>query len=819
MDLPNISGVYASTGWSGARCSGAGRPPTINQNGELYQPEDYWQGISANMPGGGEMLQVAASTPKPTTGGPYYWTTSGFTVFSCLSGIKNGQSGEGFLAVTADGTRYWFDWLATFYETPLKGASGNSTLTRNRMVLFATRVEDRFGNWVTYTFDPSVPKRLTRIDANDGRFITVAYNAAGYVSAVSNGVQTWNYVYGTPTASTATLTTVILPTTPESPDNGRWTIDFAGLSNAVVRYAQGAPGEPVRSCGEPGDVTSLGAVGTITHPSGAVGEFAIDPLRHGRSNVPKVCGNYTSPYNDDNDDVAVYPLQFDALSLTRKRVSGPGIATAEWNYTYNSDIYWAAGTGPICTSGSCIEPLCLADACAGSDVTVVAGPEGQWIRYRFGNSYRYNEGKLLTVERGTGPTDVRKVETTTYEWAQGGQSYATPIGTSPQLRGVGFKAEYLRPQRSSVINQDGATFSSTVAAGASGFDAFARPKSVTKSSSLGCTPCTRTDATAYSDNLSAWVLGQVASVTNADTGKVVSQTTYDATTALPLSTYSFGNPQPVQRLTYYADGTVATVKDGNDNTTTLSNWKRGIPQLIQYPATPDSPSGSTESADVNDIGWVRSITDETAATKSFTYDAMGRLSSVSYPAGDTTAWNATTRSFVPVVASEFGLPAGHWRMSVQTGTGVTTTYYDAFWRPVLTWSRDTASAGTDSFVVNRYDSLGRQTFVSYPVNNLTTIADALTGTSTTYDALDRVYQVKQDSELGAPLTTTTTYLTGFQVRVTNPRNYATTTSFQAFDTPSTDSPVSIASPGGISTTIVRDVFGKPKSTTRSGPGG
>jgi len=111
------------------------------------------------------------------------------------------------------------------------------------------------------------------------------------------------------------------------------------------------------------------------------------------------------------------------------------------------------------------------------------------------------------------------------------------------------------------------------------------------------------------------------------------------------------------------------------------------------------------------------------------------------------------------------------------------------------------------------------TFQSYPVGSLTGVNDALAGTTTTYDALGRVYQVKQDSEQGV-LTTTNEYLTGFITRVTNPRGYVTETKYQLFDSPSTEAPVEIITAKGQpeqqTTTIVRDGFGKPLSVTRSG---
>ena len=230
--------------------------------------------------------------------------------------------------------------------------------------------------------------------------------------------------------------------------------------------------------------------------------------------------------------------------------------------------------------------------------------------------------------------------------------------------------------------------------------------------------------------------------------------------------------------------------------------------------------GAIESAVVHDRGWVTSTTDENGAayTTQYGYDEMGRLSSKSYPTGDSTAWNTTTSSFVPVASSDYGIPTDHWRSTVQTGTGVKTTYYDALWRPLITLTQDTNDSTTKSFTVNRYDALGRMVFTSYPVASLTSVNDALTGTATTYDALGRVRLIKQDSELGV-LTTNTEYLSGFQTRVTDPKLHVTTTTYQVFDAPATEAPVSIASPGGVTTTIARDAFGKPLTVTRTGPGG
>lgn len=342
----------------------------------------------------------------------------------------------------------------------------------------------------------------------------------------------------------------------------------------------------------------------------------------------------------------------------------------------------------------------------------------------------------------------------------------------------------------------------------------------------------KTETITYSDNTSIWVLGQTATVSctasvpasTACDGDVVSATTYDPTYALPLTTSSFGKLQST--MTYDTTSTVAsgqrgtlkTVKDGLNQTTTLSNWKRGVPQSIQF------ADSTSQSAVVDDNGWIISVTNELGFVTCYGFDAMGRLTRIEYPneaAGTCDAtevnWKKLVRSFIPVASTEYGIAAGHWRETVTTGNAVKITYYDGMWRPLLVREYDAGNqAATERFTKTAYDAEGRVAFQSYP----STSSSPSTGVWTNYDALGRVTSVGQDTELSPSLqVTTTTYNTGFTTTVTNPRGYATTTSYLTYDQPSTDWPLVITAPSSLATTtITRDPHGKPLSLVRSGGG-
>lgn len=475
LELPNISGVFAiSTGWinpaagqASKRCElthpSLARGPTIIQGGASFQPDEVWSGTRISIPGRGSkplMLRVS-SLPQPNAGGAY-WITPDWTSVACLPSINssNGGSGQGFVATTAEGVRYTFDWMAVRHETRLakvvsthNWGSSYQYVPRGRFALYATRVEDRFGNWVSYTYTnaATAPVKLTRIESSDGRLITLTHNgnfvaSASVTEGPSGQVRTWSYGYAGNQLTTVTL-----------PDARQWSIALNNFKRLKLDYEEVAR-EPYRNCGNPGSLWPATYTGTITHPSGAVGTFVLDQRRIRRSGLPAdncAYGNLSDP----NDDADIYPAAWDSYALTSKSVSGPGLPQATWSYQYQS--------------GS-------------SDTTEVQGP-GSFERHTFGNGFRTNEGLPLSIEVGSSSAAITRSTTLTHNTALSGNPYYTRLGDSGQWKSDDFTEEYVRPLTSKILQQDGASFRWTVDVGchqsmpsAPCLDAYARPIKVTR---------------------------------------------------------------------------------------------------------------------------------------------------------------------------------------------------------------------------------------------------------------------------------------------------------------------------------------------------
>jgi YD repeat-containing protein len=818
IEIPRITTMTANqvnvTGWqinqsnSNARCTLFGPPPTVapQQGGADWEPTTWWTGYQLIVPGSGSqdlLKRSGENTLSPTMSGMTFpiVTKQNWMVSCGVLTDNETNGGEGFLAIAPDGTKYTFNhliyrWapnmnrpigsdpmsLQSFGMQPM--AALDDFLRRRQASMLVTRVEDRFGNFLTYSYDGA---NLTAITASDGRALNLAYvpgtSRISTATLQSSGApRTWSYSYGTDVYHILNKVTL--------PDSTSWTFDMADFLASDMDPAGG-------TCSTAAQLSTNTWTGSITHPSGLVGSFQVKGVVHGRSYVPRSC-NGTG--NDTPGSTAVIPRVYYQLTLMQKTFSGAGVPAETWHYSYSpANESWLQD----CVGG-----------CVSTIWTDVVNPLGQATRYTFSNRFDATEGQLLSTDfySGVVGTALLRSEdndyavippvTETWPWP-----WPERYGSVLQSRMNRAQVELSAPQTERTISQDGDNYTWQ----AESFNAYAQVTQTKRSNSVTGQTAMQ-EQTTYLNDLQHWVLGLPLQTDNLTTGETVSRNVYDLTKVTLKERWRFG--QKLMSYTFNSAGQLASFTDGNNHTTSLSNYKRGIPQTIGYPDT------RTQSLTVDDFGQITSITDQAGSTTSYSYDAVGRLKQITYPSGDEQAWYPSVFTYDYVTAAERGLGAGHWRRTASKGNARAVTYFDALLRPVLSDNYINGVAGSTTTALTNYDSKGQKTFTSYPsasaLNFTTTPATAgIAGSTSSYDALGRLIQARQDSELGV-LTTSTAYLSGARQQVTDPKGKVTTTSYQVFDQPSYDAVTKVQAPENVTQVIVRDLYSNPLSIRQSG---
>lgn len=797
LNTPRIEGTFSEQ-WGfvpadftgpGARCSRFSAPPDAtggHSPARDFSSWEYWQGTNLVIPGKGSQEMLARNpaftkTPGNAPVATYPIVTRGLWQISCLPTLLNG-AGQGFMAVSPDGVRYEFNWVATRYTTSLR--KGDAVLGRKDWMLMATKVTDRFGNTVTYTYDSANPLLLKKIESSDQRVINLTY-AGGRLATASNGTGTWHYQY-TPLGD---LFRVIRP------DGSSWTFDLRPMV-----YSEHVINEDYVDCDNPAAPPSGEYTGTMTHPSGATGKFKTRFVVQEKTFVPRVC-TYHPDTGTMHTNGSIYPLSTYNQALVEKTITGPGLPLLKWTYSVSSQFTggWAPCTG-----------------CPDRKINVMVDPAGNQTRYHYGIRWRVNEGQLLRLEEGWNGSSALKSTEYRY-WGGSPTAYPRYFGNS-----VNFQSDqvsYLNlPQELQEISQQGVKFTWRVQAGISGFDDLARPRQVSKQSTLGYA---KEESISYHDNTALWVLGQVASITD-NMGRVPTRTEFHPN-ALPSATYKFG--RLVEQLEYQGNGLLHQRFDSGGRLTVYSDHYRGVPRSVRH------PDGTEERALVSPLGNITRYTNEVNTSTDYAYDAMGRLIRVDYPSEPGLNYHPTTITYEHQTGSAFGLGPGHWRQTIHTGHSHHIRWFDALWRLRLErrWAPDDGYNGnnSNSVVEYRYDHAGRKTFAAYPQRANAAIDRPIEqeqvppfsshtfGTEWTYDALGRETQKRQASELGS-LVTHTAYLGNFERRVTNPRGHSTTFRFQAFESPSEDNISVILAPESLRVDINRNPYGQPDSIVRRG---
>ncbi len=761
-------------------------PTKPGEEGVMWEPSQWWHGIQLKIPGAGtqDVLErdpannnVPQMTRSDGTAMPFTAVTRQNWALGC---VNTAGVGETFVAVAPDGTRYWLDRLS-WRPTSTLAHPGGGALKRRVVTLQASHAEDRFGRTLTYGYDAT--NRLTSITADDGRSVTFTYAQWQHSSGLfpvgerittvtqhgTTGDRSWNYTYGG-TADEPILAGVTLP------NGSTWSFD----NMKALSTGQSAQPNELRvdyeGCVYTAGGTPVSGTATLTHPSGLTGSFTLTSVVRGRSNVPRRC------ILDRGVNIIQIPHAYVSSAISQKQYSGAGVSQT-WTFAYSpANASW----NTECTSG-----------CINTVWTEETDPDGSRVRRTFSNQWGATETLLRQEDTfPSGSSIAIRSEVTEYAAATSGP---WPARLGDNLQGLmnHDQTEMLSPVQKRTISQDGDTYLWEVVPG--GFDTFARPTTVVRGG-LIAGQASRTERTTYTDNLTYWVLGQPAKLEIVEPSKTtaVSETVFDAL-ARPTERKSFGRTV----MTYgWNGGDLASFTDGNAHTTSLANYRRGIPQLVTYPDT------RTQTAVVDDLGQIVSATDQRGVTTGYHYDGVGRLTQIDYQAEAGGAWEPKTFTY-EFIGTEPGIAGSHWRRTATQFDRADIQRFDALLRPLSIEQRRVADGALAITNLAAYDWRGNQIYASYPIDGSAAYDVAHDGVRHTFDALGREITAARDAGSDGVLTTVTAYQSAARRTITDPRGNAITTTYQVFDAPSYEQPLRVQAPGaGIDQTIDRNVFGE-----------
>jgi YD repeat-containing protein len=735
---------------------------------------DWWHGYHLSI--GGETQDVLArlpgSLPPPMVqgrDGPIDFkgvTRKGWSV-GCARVTSNGVAGEGFVAVSPEGTRYWLDRLSAKPAASMARAGG-TTLERRHVTMLVSHAEDRFGNGVDYIYDPD--GNLVSIKSADGREIRLTYQAwtgldgqRGWrlndATAVGGSAsRVWRYGYTT-VGDMPSLRQVT------QADQGVWNIDATALWSLPS-----APAPLYQGCDAvtpPAD-TALRPV-TIVSPAGLTGSFTLRTMIRGNAQVPRAC-----VVGVDGSPSPRVPHLYRTTAIASRSYTGAGLNASPWLFAYSpANASWDTD----CVGG-----------CLAAVTTEMTDPSHATARYTFSNRFGVTDGQLLGVDRYTAaqPQRYLRQETYTYAAADGGP-WPLRFGSSLRRDADDAAFETLAPLASRTLLQDGGVFRYE----ATEFDRYGHPIRTLRTH--GNQPPLDVRVDTYDDGV-AGAAGLSLRSVNMATGEEIERRVYDGSRGTLTERWRFG--RKVAGYTYDIRGNLQDTVDANGKVTRLANYVAGTPTQTLY------PDGTSESREVNGFGEVTRFTDRLGATTLYSRTPDGRLIGKRRTSQDGSVSEAPYDVDDALVYDNSGPAYGsHWRRTERRGGATTITDFDAMMRPLQV----NVQAGTVPLITTRrFDIDGHTLFESFPQSGT---GASTPGTTYQYDGLGRVVSASRQGA-GPATTTLTTWLDGGRrVSQGSSQGSDTSTYFQAFDQPAYGKVVAVTGPGTKQHVVDRDVYG------------
>ncbi|WP_444997652.1 RHS repeat domain-containing protein [Aliikangiella sp. IMCC44359] len=803
LDIPHIHTTLflkLTTQYTGSwglnkECTGALNPGPTTLNGNPMMSYQYWNGDSLNIPGviNDKLLEPSdVLIESPEEYNQFTRVTKSNWRIECVDRLNASGTkiGEGYKAHSPDGKTYTFAHRKILPGVPFNPKEG----FKYQGYMLVTKVEDRFNNFVNYTYDTQ--SRLTKIQANDGREITLEYtdpdNNTLITQIKANG-KTWQYGY-VGSQWDKTLSKVTLP------DGRFWQYSLYNLGKEKLLSSNND--RCLFSGPREAEVT-----GSITHPDGVVGQYHVKETLHGRTQVTRL---------RSTPGQLIIPKCFANFSLVKKTLNGPQINEMQWLYSYSSN----KGTFSDETAGVA-EKLNITNLPAGVDAvnyktTTVTSPDGSKMRYYYNRDWSSVFDGLNIATEYFDTNGSTLLQTVINEYQQG-EHVGYPKMNNENTLPFRYRANLAKRTIIDNVHNDKYYTTNTQ------FNKYGAVEKWQESNTLSAARYLQVD---YLQDHGNWILNlptlRKASSDNINwvTYKETSYYTSGSKKSLPYQSKIMGR-WISQNTDYHADGNVKRIDyNGSNRYEIYENYKRGKAQKITLPCSKNSAcstaNGSTSNTtiallEINDDGTTKSTTDFKGNKTNYQYNAVGWLTKVD-PVD--TQWADTTISYQTVTTADDGISGsgvkvGQMKQTITRGDFEKRNYHDGLFRLVFSRELDKTNTATTRYHRAAYDFQNRKTFASFPSSSLT--ADK--GMQTVYDALGRTTSVTRNTDNA---TTSYSYLAQNKVRVTDAENNQTTTKYQAFGAPSQSRATLIESPENVSTSMSYNLFGQIETITQGG---
>ncbi|AIY67425.1 RHS repeat domain-containing protein [Pseudoalteromonas piratica] len=701
---------------------------------------------------------------------------------------------------------------------PIGDAPDAARLPMYYIFLMVTRIEDKFGNYVTYSY---TDEKIT-ISSSDQRTINIYLDSdKGRVASATDGTQTVKYEYDE--TEIITLNKVKF----ENDKEWVYTHNKSGIFWNYPLFNQ-TPSVSFKTdvcLAHSGDIPFI----HITSPQGVQADFYVTGRCQTRSEVPK----FRLP-NPQQDQVEKYwiPLQYNVYSVTKKNIT-VGEHTYRWNYEYSSNL--GAFSGDEIVQNQKVDEKYAVENYSLSDLsyTIEIEPNNTKKVYifdrRFGETYLH-----LLLER------ILDSENTLLETKKYIYDFSESVGTNNRYHNIRVTEDELdtlplqspaagktKRQRIVKTTRMDSSQETIYKTDYSEFNEFNKaqlvryykPNSTTykriktgfkhdlENNHLNQTQTVDVKSSDTADEFNILTNTFAAKKFNVD----VQMVTKEASLGVEKKYYkTFSREGNVEHVEYNAS-LYSNAKEKRE--IEFTNYKRGVPQAINVPNRYNADKKLNRQTLVNNNGKVKETNDFNNVSSYYVYDSIGRLKAIDLendvPSGvdwlDTLiTWNDAnnTRTLSRCVLDE------HRTKCNGSTSFKTIEYFDPLYRLIKKEMSD------------ELNDIKRYQHFSYNHNNQLTYKSFLTdsaidnglGTTTKYDALGRVKSVTTSGRG----TIDYDYLQGNKIKVTDAENNVTTTTYQAFGEPSYEVATKIVSPEDITTDINVDVLGLVRSIAQTG---